>query len=93
MGIILHEPPYTRQPRQRTARLVPMDDSEFCHPDGQLLVAAIARVEDQAVARAVHGFERPFLLLDVEDEHIVFVVLPVPGGFPELAVVQIRRDN
>jgi len=70
-----------------------MDDSEFCHPDGQLLVATVARVEDQAVAGTVHGLERPFLLLDVKDEHVVFVVLPVPGGLPELAVIHIWRDD
>jgi hypothetical protein len=70
-----------------------MDYAEFRHSDGQLLVAAVARVKDQAVARTVHGLERPFLLLDVEDEHVVFVILPMPRGLPELAVVHVWRDD
>jgi hypothetical protein len=78
MCIVLHEPPHARQTRQRTARLVPVDDTELGHADRQLLVAAVARVKDQAMPGAVHRLQPPFLFLDVQDEHVVFVVLPVP---------------
>jgi len=33
MCVVLHEPSDPRQPRQRTGSLVPMDDTEFRHPD------------------------------------------------------------
>jgi hypothetical protein len=45
------------------------------------------------MAGAVHRFESPFLLLDVEGEHVVFVILPVAGGLPKLAMEHIWRDN
>lgn len=70
-----------------------MDNSEFCHTDGQLLVAAIPGVENQAMAWAVHRLQCPFLLLDVKDEHVVFVILPMSRGLPEFAVVHIWRND
>lgn len=93
MCIILHEPPHPRQPRQRTARLIPMYDSKLGHPNRQLLVRPVARVEDEAVTRTVHRLETPFLFLDVEREHIVFVVLPVTGGLPEFGMVHVGGDD
>lgn len=81
--VVLHEPPHAREPGERAARFVAVDDPEFGHPDGELFVAPVARVEDEAVARAVHGFQRPFLLLDVQNEHVILVVLPVTRGLPE----------
>jgi len=70
-----------------------VDDTEFCHPDGQLLVAAISGVKNQAMTRTVHGLEGPLLLFDVECEHDLFVILPMTGGFPELAVVHVWGDD
>lgn len=84
--IVLYESPNSRQPRQRTRRLIPVDNAEFCHADGQLLVTPVARVEDQAMAWAVHGLQCPLLLLDVQCEHVVLVVLPVSGSLPDLGV-------
>ena len=54
-----------------------MDDTELSHPNRQFLVTSISRVKDETVSRTVHGLERPFLLLDVEREHVIVVVLPV----------------
>ena len=70
-----------------------MNDTELCHPDRELLVTSVPRVKDDAMSRTIHRFQCPFLLLDIECEHVVFVVLPVSGSFPEFAVVHIRRDN
>ena len=70
-----------------------MDNTKLCHPDRELLVTSIPRVKDETMPRAVHRFQGPLLLLDVEREHVVFVVLPVSGSFPEFAIVHIRRYN
>ena len=93
MRIVLHESPDPRQARQRTGCLVPMDNTKLCHPDRELLVTSIPRIKDYAVSWAVHWLQRPFLLLDVERKHVVLVVLPVSRGFPEFAVIHIRRNN
>ena len=75
--VVLHEAAHAREAGERARRLVAVEDAELGHADRQLLVRAVARVEDEAVARAVHRLERPLFLLDVEREHVVLVVLPV----------------
>lgn len=70
-----------------------MQNTEFCHTNGQFFVAAIATVEDKTVTGTVHGLKTEFLLVNVKDEHIVFVILPVTRSFPQLAVEHVGRDD
>lgn len=41
------------------------------------------------MSRAVHGFESEGFLLGFKGEHVLAVMLPVSGGHPELAVVDV----
>lgn len=93
MRVVLHEPSNPCQPSQSTRRLVPVNDAKLRHSDREFFVASIPRIKNDTMARTIHRFQRPFLLLNVEREHVVFVVLPMSGSFPEFAVVHIRRDN
>jgi hypothetical protein len=93
VGVILYESSDTSQASKGTAGFIPVDDTEFSHSDRELLVTSISRVKDQAVTRTVHRLQRPFLLLNVENEHVVLVVLPVTRGFPEFRVVHVGRDD
>ena len=93
MRVVLHEPSDPRQSRQRTGCLVPMDNTKLGHPDRKLLVASIPRVKDDTMPGTIHRFQSPLLLLNIECEHVVLVVLPMSGSFPEFAIVHIRRDN
>jgi hypothetical protein len=70
-----------------------MNNAKFGHPNRKLLVAPISRVKNQTVTWAVHGFEGPFLLLDVEQEHVIFVVLQMARGLPDFAVVHVGRNH
>lgn len=45
------------------------------------------------MTRTIHGLERPFFLLNVQGEHIIFIILPVTGCFPEFRVEHVRRDH
>lgn len=45
MGIVLYKSPHTSQPSQRSACIISVDNSEFCHPNRKFLVTAITRVE------------------------------------------------
>jgi hypothetical protein len=69
-----------------------MDDAKLGHSYRQFFIATIARIKDQTVTRAIHGLERPFFLLNVQGEHIIFIILPVTGCFPEFRVEHVRRD-
>ena len=93
MRIILHKASHTRHPRQRPGRLVTMDDAELSHPNGKLLVASVSRIEDQAVSWAIHGFESPFFFLNVQQEHVILIVLPMAGCLPKFGVVHIGRND
>ena len=93
MGIILHEPSHSGQASQSTTSLISVDDTKLGHTNWQFLVTAIPRVEDQAMTRAVHRLQCPLFLLNVENEHVVLVVLPMSGGFPEFGVVHVGRDD
>ena len=39
----------------------------------------------------VHRLECPFLLLNIQNEHIILVVLPMTRGLPQFAVIHVRR--
>ena len=82
--IVLHEAPDAGQSSQRTRGFIPVYDTKFGHPDRQLFVTPVPAVKDEAVTRAIHRFEGPHLLLDVDHEHVVLVVLPMPRGLPQL---------
>ncbi len=93
MSVILNEPPHTRQTAQRSACLVTMKNTELSDPERKLSVTALSAVKDETVTWAVHGFERKFVLLDFEAEHVFGVVLPVSGGLPQLRVVDVGRAD
>jgi hypothetical protein len=82
--VILHETPDAGQTCQRTRGFIPVHDTKFGHPDRQFFVTPVPGVKDEAVTGAIHRLESPRLLLDVDYEHVVLVVLPVPRGLPQL---------
>ena len=73
-----------------------MAGAEFRHAQRQFAIAAEALVEDLHMAGAVHRLQREDavllqLVLDGRDEHALAELLPMAGGFPQLAVHQLRR--
>ena len=46
-------------------------------------------VKDEAMSRAVHGFEPELLLLHLKAEHVIGVKVPVTRGLPQLGVVHV----
>lgn len=89
MSIILLEPPDPGQSSQSSRRFIPMQNTKVCHPNWELSVTPIPRSENQTMSWTIHRLESEFLLLDLELEHVVGVILPVTGGFPELRVVHV----
>mmetsp|Transcript_17763 Transcript_17763/g.49244 ORF Transcript_17763/g.49244 Transcript_17763/m.49244 type:complete len:502 (-) Transcript_17763:893-2398(-) len=93
VGIVLLKSANPRQSRKCATQLVPVQDTERGHSHGQLAVGAWLAVEDDTVARAIHRFQEPFLALDLEAVHVVFVVLVVPGALEDIRGVDVRRDD
>ena len=76
--IILHESPDTGETRQRTRSFIPVYNSKFSHPDRQLFITPVPGIKDKTVTWAIHRFQGPGLLLDIERKHVILVILPVP---------------
>jgi hypothetical protein len=45
------------------------------------------------VTRAVHCFKGRGALVNIEDEHIILIVVPMTRGFPELGGEKVGRDD
>ena len=56
----------------------------------QVAVGPLLQPEQVAVAGAVHRLERHRAVLGLGDEHVLAVLAPVPGGLPQLGVVELR---
>ena len=70
-----------------------MAGAEFAHPVRQVAVALDPLVEDLDVARAVHRLDRVVPVLRGRGEHVLAVVLPVPGPLPDAAVEDHRTAH
>ena len=96
MRVVLGEAAHPHEAVQRAMRLVAVAGAELGKTQRQVAVALDALVEDLHVAGAVHGLERVHpllvrvLLVDLRDEHVLAVLVPVARGLPELAVDDLR---
>mmetsp|Transcript_24387 Transcript_24387/g.77250 ORF Transcript_24387/g.77250 Transcript_24387/m.77250 type:complete len:588 (-) Transcript_24387:95-1858(-) len=91
--VVLLEAAHAREAGERARELVAVQHAEVGHAEGQLAVGALAVLEHEAVARAVHRLEREGLPLAVEHEHVLRVLSRVARGLPQLEVVHVRRDD
>mmetsp|Transcript_36162 Transcript_36162/g.70286 ORF Transcript_36162/g.70286 Transcript_36162/m.70286 type:complete len:649 (+) Transcript_36162:65-2011(+) len=92
--VVLLEPPDAREARERAGGLVAVQHAEVGEAHREVLVRAGLVLEHQAVAGAVHGLHAVLVLVDrLEQEHVLAVVLVVPRGLPQVAVVDVGRDH
>ena len=91
MCIVLGEVAHAQEAVQRARRFVAMYLAEFGHADRQVAVALDALLVEHHAARTVHRLQgKDALVLGLGDEHVVTVVAPVPGDFPEAPVHDVR---
>ena len=105
VAIVLRHLPDPHQAMQRAVEFIAMATAHFRHAQREIAVAFDALPEDQHVGWAVHRLQRhqvAFAAQDLvvvigvgnlvgNDEHILAIFAPVPGGFPLLGVHQLRR--
>ena len=90
--IVLRELADAGQPGQHARRFVAVQRRLLVEAERQIAVAAHLAGEDQHVPGAVHRLHRPSLRRrGVDEEHVLPVVLPVPGGLPQRLVEDERR--
>lgn len=89
MTIILLKFSTACQTTQGTRSLISVQNTEVCNTHRKLTVTTFTVAEQNEVPRAVHGLQSPLALLDIQLEHIILVVGPVSGGFPDADIVHI----
>ena len=87
VAIVLRKLADARQARQHARRFVAVQRRLLVEAERQVLVAAHLAGEQQEVARAVHRLEAHVLAIGrLHEEHVLAVVLPVAGRFPQRLV-------
>ena len=86
MRVVLSEAADAEQAVQRTGQLMAVHQTQLTHAQRQVTVGVRLRLIHQHSAGAVHGLYRVILAVDDGGVHVLFVVIPVTGGLPEVAV-------
>jgi len=91
VAVVDGERPDAGEPGEFAALLLAIDFAVFGVADGQIAVRPGVLLEDRRVAGAVHRFEAVLLVVDIEQEHIVNVVVVMPRLLPEFRSEEMRR--
>ena len=86
MCVVLVEAAHPEQPVEGAGQLMPVDQADLAHPQGQIPVGVGLTGVDQHAAGAVHGLDGVILVVNDGGVHILLVVVPVAGPLPQLAV-------
>lgn len=90
MRIVLLEFADTGETTQSTRGFVPVKDTKVCNSQRKLSVTTLSVSKEYKMPGTVHGLQRPFLLLNLESEHVVLVVGPVSRRFPDFRIKHVR---
>ena len=86
VGIVLGEAPHPEQAVEGAGHLVPVDQAQLCHAQGEVPVGVGFVFIHQHAAGAVHGLDGIVLAVDDGGVHVVLVVVPVAGAVPQVLV-------
>jgi len=67
-----------------------VEDAEVGVPDGEVFVGADFVIEHEAMSGAVHRLHSISLVLNLEQEHTIFIGLIMTRRFPQFQVEHVR---
>ena len=91
MRIVLRKVADTEQAVECTGKLMAVNKTQFTQTQWQVTIAVLMGFVHQHTARAVHGLYSIIFIVNLREVHVFFVVIPMAGRFPELAVHNHRR--
>ena len=97
MRIVLGKAAHPHDPMQRARGFIAVTASEFGHAKRQIAIGFQALIEHLHMAGTIHRLERihrlfaGMLFVNFDDKHMLLIVVPMAGFFPELAVDHLRR--
>ena len=86
VGVVLGEAAHAHQTVKSAALFMTMDETEFAHADGQFSVTVKRIFVNEDRAGAVHRFDGVIGFVDLREVHIILIMIPMPGLFPQTAV-------
>ena len=86
MGVVLVEAAHPEQAVEGAGHLVPVDQTQLGHAEGEVPVGVGLILIHQHAAGAVHGLDGEVHIVNDGGVHIVFIVVPVAGALPQLTV-------
>ena len=89
MAVVLGEVTHAQEAVERAARLVAVQQARLGVAHRQVAVGVPGQRVELAVAGAVHRLDRDRPAFGLGDEHVLAVLVPVPGGLPQRAVVEL----
>mmetsp|Transcript_9657 Transcript_9657/g.17055 ORF Transcript_9657/g.17055 Transcript_9657/m.17055 type:complete len:222 (+) Transcript_9657:1464-2129(+) len=93
MCIILLESPHARKTGQGAAVLISVQHSKVCQSQRQVTVGPRTILEHETVTWAVHGLQTKQLFFNLKMKHVVFVVVCMSAGDPEIKVEHVGCDH
>ncbi|OQA54827.1 MAG: hypothetical protein BWY42_01621 [Candidatus Omnitrophica bacterium ADurb.Bin277] len=93
MRVILGKPAHPEKTGKNAGSLVAVDLAEFRHLERQFAIRMFLFKIHQHAARTVHRLDRVALSVTLKKEHVLPVVIHMPGSFPEFVAKHGRRFN
>src|SRR5699024_620091 len=93
VGVVLGKAPYPEHTMESTAEFMAMNQAQFSVPQGQFPVGVRFQIINQNAAGAVHGLDCEILSVNDGGIHILLIVIPVAGGFPQSSLHNLGSGN
>ena len=93
MGVVLGKAADAEQAVESPVKLVAVNQAQFSHPHGEIAVAVYVALVDEDAAGAVHRLNRVRFVVNRREIHVVAVMIPVTGLFPQVAAQDCRRAD
>ncbi len=93
MRVILREAAHAEHAVQRAGQLMAVNNAQLAVAQRQLLIRVRLKLVNKNAAGAVHWLYRKILTVNDGGVHIIFIVIPMPGGFPKGAAHDLRGGN
>ncbi len=91
--VVLSEATHAEQAVQRAFKLVTMNDAQFTHSQREFAIAVRFAAVHHDSAGAVHGLYAIHFVVDNRGIHIVFIMIPVTAGFPQMLFMMRGVDT
>jgi len=74
-------------------KFISMEDTEVSVSEREISVGSLDGVEHETMRGAVHWLESMLFIVILQQEHVLFILVPMSRDTPELGIEEIRGDD